>query len=161
MKQDPMDANFFRNETRETPYAAHVRRANLSMIDDNPHAALAQAEQQRIANLIGLSDIAQRNGGGQVAGLAIHQAAVALGLIPDERPVTDLAAWRTEVADEAAIDIKHHIVEDTIEEYLGNLKIDDAGLPAYGIRKVANAAAQVARARASRRDPVDLTENLT
>lgn len=65
-------------------------------------------------------------------------------------PTTD---WKDEHANKASASIKHELVEGVIEEYLDNLGIEDKGLPAYGIRKVAHYAAMVARADALGFDP--------
>lgn len=61
--------------------------------------------------------------------------------------------WKNEHANKASASIKHELVEGVIEEYLDNLGIEDKGLPAYGIRKVARYAAMVARADALGFDP--------
>lgn len=58
------------------------------------------------------------------------------------------ADWKQVHADIATKAIKHKLVEDAIEELMFNLNLEDDGLPAYGIRKVASIAAQVARAEA-------------
>ncbi|WP_454295046.1 hypothetical protein [Salana multivorans] len=61
--------------------------------------------------------------------------------------------WKQEHAEAANVAVEHPLVAAAIEEYLGNLGIKDSGLPAYGIRKVAVYAAQVARAQALGIDP--------
>lgn len=61
--------------------------------------------------------------------------------------------WRDDHADEASKSIEHELVEDVIEEFMDNIGLKDKGLPAYGIRKVALYAAQVARADALGFDP--------
>ena len=52
--------------------------------------------------------------------------------------------WKQEHAEAANVAVEHPLVAAAIEEYLGNLGIEDSGLPTYGIRKVAVYAAQVA-----------------
>jgi hypothetical protein len=61
--------------------------------------------------------------------------------------------WKNAHANAASESIKHDLVEGVIEEFMDNVGIPDTGLPAYGIRKVALYAAQVARAHALGFDP--------
>ena len=61
--------------------------------------------------------------------------------------------WKDKHAHEASASIKHELVEGVIEEFMDNINLADKGLPAYGIRKVAHYAAQVARAHALGFDP--------
>lgn len=64
--------------------------------------------------------------------------------------------WKQQHADAANAAIEHPLVMAALQEYLENLGLDDSGLPAYGIRKVAAYAAQVARAQALGIDPEQL-----
>lgn len=61
--------------------------------------------------------------------------------------------WKIAHANAASASIKHELVEGVIEEFMRNIGLADEGLPAYGIRKVALYAAQVARAHALGFDP--------
>ena len=66
------------------------------------------------------------------------------------RSMTD---WKNDHANEASKAVKHPICQAVIEELIDNLGVSHKGLPAYGIRKVALYAAQVARAQALGFDP--------
>lgn len=61
--------------------------------------------------------------------------------------------WKDAHANAASNSIEHPLVEQVIEEFMDNIGLADSGLPAYGIRKVALYAAQVARAHALGFDP--------
>lgn len=61
--------------------------------------------------------------------------------------------WKNEHANAASASIRHELVEEVISEFMANIGVVDTGLPAYGIRKVALYAAQVARADALGFDP--------
>lgn len=66
--------------------------------------------------------------------------------------------WKKEFANKATEAIKHPLVERVIEEYADNMRnnyqVDlSKGLPSYGLMKVMNALAQVARAQALDIDP--------
>ncbi|MFP7833113.1 hypothetical protein [Marisediminicola sp. LYQ134] len=64
------------------------------------------------------------------------------------------ADWKDHHANEAAKALDHPLVEDVINELAENLGVDpEKGLPAYGMRKVALYAAQVARAQTLGIDP--------
>lgn len=67
--------------------------------------------------------------------------------------MAEVSDWKNAHANAAGASIKHELVEGAIEEFMGNVGIADTGLPAYGIRKVAMYAAQVARAHALGFDP--------
>lgn len=71
------------------------------------------------------------------------------------------ADWKRQHANDASASISHPLVEDVIAELLTNLGLPHGGLPAYGVRKVALYAAQVARAQALGFDPelLRLTED--
>ena len=56
-------------------------------------------------------------------------------------------------ANEAEQALQHPLVEECIDELLGNLGLRGQALPRYGIRKVAHYAATVARAQALDIDP--------
>lgn len=60
---------------------------------------------------------------------------------------------RRDFANLADTTIAHPLVQEVITELLGNLSATPTGLPAYGIRKVANAVAQVSRAQTLGIDP--------
>ncbi|TFD80728.1 hypothetical protein E3T54_03015 [Cryobacterium sp. Sr8] len=64
-----------------------------------------------------------------------------------------MSDWKDAHANAASESIEHPMVEGVIEEFMGNVGLADVGLPAYGIRKVALYAAQVARAHALGFDP--------
>lgn len=55
---------------------------------------------------------------------------------------------RDESAAAADVAVEHPLVEGAIAEFLDNVNLPGAGLPSYGVRKVAHYAAQVARAQA-------------
>lgn len=61
--------------------------------------------------------------------------------------------WKNDHANAASKSIKHELVEGVIDEFMDNVGLANTGLPAYGIRKVALYAAQVARAEALGFDP--------
>lgn len=64
-----------------------------------------------------------------------------------------MSDWKDAHATAASTSIEHPLVEGVIEEFMDNIGLADSGLPAYGIRKVALYAAQVARAHALGFDP--------
>lgn len=64
--------------------------------------------------------------------------------------------WKTDHANEAWKAVEHPIVAYVMEEFADNMGFALDGLPAYGLRKVALYAAQVARAQALGIDPEDL-----
>ena len=61
--------------------------------------------------------------------------------------------WKNTHANKANEAVEHPLVEGIMAELRDNLGVTDTGLPAYGIRKVALYAAQVARAQALGFDP--------
>lgn len=69
--------------------------------------------------------------------------------------------WKSDHAKKCDAAVEHNLVENVIEEFMGNIGLADTGLPAYGIRKVAMYAAQVARAQALGFDPELLRMNHT
>ena len=64
--------------------------------------------------------------------------------------------WKNAHANTANEAVDHPLVEGVMAELRDNLGVSDSGLPAYGIRKVARYAAQVARAQALGFDPESL-----
>lgn len=64
--------------------------------------------------------------------------------------------WKQRHAEAADAAIEHPLVVSAVQEYLENLGLDDSSLLAYGIRKVAAYAAQVARDQALGIDPEQL-----
>ncbi len=64
--------------------------------------------------------------------------------------------WKQDFANEAEQAVLHDLSQETIDELLVNLKLDRNGLPYYGILKVCNIVAQVARAQALGIDPETL-----
>jgi hypothetical protein len=67
------------------------------------------------------------------------------------RPVGD--DWKRHHANDSTEAVQHEIVQRVMEEYADNMGFTLDGLPAYGLRKVALYAAQVARAQALGFDP--------
>ena len=67
--------------------------------------------------------------------------------------------WKDAHANECSKAVDHELVEGVIAEFMDNINVPDEGLPAYGIRKVAMYAAQVARAQALGFDPELLRSN--
>jgi hypothetical protein len=61
--------------------------------------------------------------------------------------------WRTHHAEASACAINHELVEFVRQELADNLGVRGQALPEYGIAKVAQYAAQVARAQALGFDP--------
>jgi hypothetical protein len=65
-----------------------------------------------------------------------------------------MSDWKNVHANAAGKALDHDLVKDVIAEYAENMGFDpENGLPAYGVRKVAMYAAQVARAQALGFDP--------
>jgi hypothetical protein len=65
-----------------------------------------------------------------------------------------MSNWKQHHANEAEKALRHPLVQSVMEEFAGNMGFRLEGLPAYGMAKVASAAAQVARAQALGFDPV-------
>lgn len=61
--------------------------------------------------------------------------------------------WKAQHAVDSEKALEHEMVAEVMAELRGNLGVDDDGLVAYGIRKVAYYAASVARAQALGFDP--------
>ena len=64
-----------------------------------------------------------------------------------------MSDWKLQHANEAEKALEHDLVKYVMEELLDNLGLTGQALPAYGVRKVAIYAAQVARAQALGFDP--------
>jgi hypothetical protein len=61
--------------------------------------------------------------------------------------------WKKQFANDAERAILHPLTQENIDELLFNLRSDRNGLPYYGILKLCNVVAQVARADAMGIDP--------
>lgn len=61
--------------------------------------------------------------------------------------------WKREHANASERAIKHPLVQEVMQEFLGNIGKPDGGLERYGLTKVASYVAQVARAEAIGIDP--------
>jgi hypothetical protein len=64
-----------------------------------------------------------------------------------------MADWKRAHANAAEHALKHPLVRDVMQEFLGNIGRPDGALERYGLTKVASYAAQVARAEALGIDP--------